>query len=234
MEKQGNKLCNNYYEAALSPEHVKKPKENDSPKIKANYIKQKYEDKLFTPNNIETLSQSQSLQLSPLKNNSIDESKLPRLSDDALDLVNSSKLKKEKTDLEILLLEKYNQYEEDVKLQREVLKREQLNRERIQEVKQQTDELYRLNIIKNIIDRKKVQQNELNEKLVEERNKNIQERRDKLERRKERLAESEKRRWEAVRRAAEREREKTRKLGRPVEDNPYSMKSNENNIEFQY
>lgn len=222
MEKQGNKLSNDFYEA-ISPERVKKPKESDSPSLKANYIKQKYDDKLFTPDTIETLSQSQSLPLLSLKNNSsIDESTTPKLSQDALDLVNSSKTKKEKTDLEILLLEKYNQYEEDIKLQREKLKRERLNRERIEEIKKQTDELYRLNIIRNIIDKKKEKEHELNEKLVEERNKLLQERRDKLERRKERLAESEKRRWEAVRRAAEREREKQRQLGRSVSVNPYT------------
>ena len=173
-------------------------------------------------------SQSQSI---PLKKSSLEE--LPKLSQDALDIIISSKLHREKTDLEILLLDKYNQYEEEIKLEKERKKQEELNRERIQAVKRQTNELLRLNIIKNIINRKKEKESEINEKLVEERNKLLQERREKIEQRKERFAESEKRRWEATRRAAEREREKSKKLGRPVTENPYSMKFDEE-FSFEY
>lgn len=232
MERQGNKLGNDFYEAALSPKRIMKPKENDPPRVKANYIKQKYDDQLFTPNHLEPILPPQPI--SPVKNNSIDESLFPKLSQDALDIVNSSKSNREKTDLEKLLLEKYNQYEEELKLEKERLKREVLNRERIQEVKNQTDELYRLNIIRNIIDKKKIKENELNEKLVEERNKLLQERREKIEKRKERFAESEKRRWEATRRAAEREREKAKKLGRSVTENPYSTKPLTDEFDFEY
>jgi hypothetical protein len=220
MERRGNKKGNEYFEAglpSLSPEKRSKPKQDDSPLVKEKYIKDKYQHKLFTPENLEELLADPVL---PSQISSEEPSK------EVLTILRRSKSNSERTALEELLLEKYERYQEEIQQEKERRKREVWNRERIAEVKQQTTELARLNVMKSILDKKKMQGREKDEKIFEERKKDLDERRERLEKRKERLAESERRRWETVRRAAQREAEKEREkkllLGRDVGDNPYS------------
>jgi hypothetical protein len=220
MERLGNKKGNEYFEAglpSLSPEKRSKPKEGDSPVLKAKYIKDKYQHKLFTPDNLEELLTT------PIPASQLT---TEEPSQEVLSILQRSKEHSEKTDLEKLLLEKFDQYQEEIRQEKERRKREVWNRERIAEVKQQTTELSRLNIMKSILDKNRNRGREKDERISEQRKKDLEERRERLERRKERLAESERRRWESVRRAAQKEADKDREkkllLGRDVGENPYS------------
>jgi hypothetical protein len=225
MERRGNKKGNEYYEAALpaiAPDRRSKPQDQDSPLVKEKYIKEKYQLKLFTPDNLDEL-----LALpSPSQSASSDDSP-PVISQDIFHILNKSKehSEEEMTDLEKLLQDRFDDYQIALKEQKERKKREFWNREQIALVREQTSELTKLNAMKNILDRHRSQGNEKNERLSEERRKReMEERNEKIEKRKERLIESEKRRWEAVQRAAQREQEKKILLGRDVAENPYSRR----------
>jgi NACalpha-BTF3-like transcription factor len=223
MERRGNKKGNEYYEAALpaiSPDKRSKPQDQDSPLVKEKYIKEKYQLKLFTAENLEEL-----LAVPSPQSGSSDDP--PVVSQDVFDILDKAKEHSEEmTDLEKLLQDRFDEYEAAMKEQKERRKREAWNREQIALVKEQAKELSRLNAVKAILERSKAIGNERGEKVIEERRRDLEERRERIERRKERLAESEKRRWEAVRRAAQRDRDKelAKKslLGRDVGENPYS------------